>query len=212
MKKFKRITFIVFLISTINFINAQGSNFKLGVKGGINFSNLYSGSADSKNVLIGFNAGIFAKLPITNFIAIQPEAYFTTKGSKVTYNNGFVDGTAKFNLNYIEVPVLVVINLTNNFNLHVGPYFGFLINGTTKNDSNVNLFNIQNNINKDDFNKLDAGLAVGLGMDVEKISFGVRYNYGMTTVGKLKNFNGVDYTFPDGKNSVINLYLGIALN
>lgn len=212
MKNAKLIIAFVLLVSTIQFVNAQDSNFKVGVKGGINFSNLYANTVDDKNVLIGFNAGLFAKLPITKFIAIQPEVYFTTKGSKMVYNNAFVSGTAKFNLNYIEVPVLVVINLTNNFNFHAGPYFGVLINGKVKNDSNANFFDFENAINKDDFNKLDAGLAFGLGMDVEKISFGVRYSYGMTTVGKLRNFNGTEYTFPDGKNSVINLYLGIALN
>jgi hypothetical protein len=212
MKTVKLIIAFVFLISTVQHVNAQESKFKIGAKGGVNFSNLYTDNVDDENVLIGFNAGLFAKLPITKFIAIQPEVYFTTKGSELVYNNAFVSGTAKFNLNYIEVPVLIVINLTNNFNLHAGPYLGFLINGKVKNDSNVNVFDFQNNINNDDFNKIDAGLALGLGMDVDKLSVGVRYSYGMTTVGKQRQFNGTDYTFPDGKNSVINLYLGIALN
>lgn len=212
MKTVKLIIAFVFFISTVQHVNAQESKFKIGAKGGVNFSNLYTDNVDDENVLIGFNAGLFAKLPITKFIAIQPEVYFTTKGSELVYNNAFVSGTAKFNLNYIEVPVLIVINLTNNFNLHAGPYLGFLINGKVKNDSNVNVFDFQNNINNDDFNKIDAGLALGLGMDVDKLSVGVRYSYGMTTVGKQRQFNGTDYTFPDGKNSVINLYLGIALN
>ena len=212
MKNAKLITAFVFLISTIQHVSAQDSKLKIGAKGGVNFSNLYADTVDDKNVLIGFNAGLFAKLPITSFIAVQPEVYYTTKGSEMVYNNAFVSGTAKFNLNYIEVPVLVVINLTNNFNLHAGPYLGFLINGKVKNDSNANAFDFENNINNDDFNKIDAGLAVGLGMDADKLSVGVRYSYGMTTVGKQREFNGTEFTFPDGKNSVINLYLGIALN
>jgi hypothetical protein len=89
---------------------------------------------------------------------------------------------------------------------------GYLLDGSITNDSNLNVFDFENSINEDDFNKLDAGIALGLGMDVDALSFGVRYNYGLTTVGELQDYNGTQYTFPDGKNSVINVYVGIALN
>jgi hypothetical protein len=45
---------------------------------GLNFSNLYTDTVDDNNVLTGFNA-VYAKFPITNSIAIQPEISYTTK-------------------------------------------------------------------------------------------------------------------------------------
>jgi hypothetical protein len=38
---------------------------------------------------------------------------YTTKGAELSYNNAFANGTATFKTNYIEVPVLLVFNLTN---------------------------------------------------------------------------------------------------
>ncbi|WP_300568558.1 porin family protein [Flavobacterium sp.] len=190
--------------------SASSSDAKFGIKGGVNFSNMYTNDVDDKNVLVGFNVGLFAKLPVADFISIQPEMYFTTKGAELTYNNAFAEGTAKFRLNYVEVPLLLMINLTDNFNIHGGPYVAYLIDGKTKNDSSNNLFDSEDNLDSDDFNKIDAGLAVGLGIDVDKFSIGARYNYGLTTVGKDRDFGGTTYTFPDGKNSVLSLYMALA--
>lgn len=182
------------------------SNVKFGVKGGVNFSNMYTDDVDDENVLTGFNVGVFAKLPITSNIAIQPELSYTTKGSELTYNNAFAQGTAKFRLNYIEAPILLVINLTDNINIHAGPYLAYLIDGKATNDSNANFFDSEEELDNDDFNKFDAGLSAGLGFDFDSFSVGARYNYGLTTVGKERNFEGTTYTVPDGKNSVLNLY------
>ena len=96
--------------------------------------------------------------------------------------------------------------------MHGGPYVGYLIKGKIVNDSSLNIFDFENSINEDEFNKLDAGIALGIGADIERLSFGIRYNYGLTKVGKLQDYNGTEYNFPDGKNSVLNVYLGIALN
>jgi hypothetical protein len=85
---------------------------------GLNFSNLYTDTVDDNNVLTGFNAVWCFKFPITNSIAIQPEISYTTKDLNWVYNSFGVNGTAKFNINYIEVPILLVANLTDNFNVH----------------------------------------------------------------------------------------------
>ena len=87
MKILKTTIAILVLLSTSFFSNAQEGNLKFGVKGGVNFSNLSKDNAEDNKMLIGVNLGLFAKLPITKSIAIQPEIYFTTKGSKLTYNN-----------------------------------------------------------------------------------------------------------------------------
>lgn len=182
----------------------------IGFKGGVNFSNLYSDKVDDENVLTGFNAGLYAKFPVTKSFAIQPEIYYTTKGAEQTYNNAFANGVAKFNVNYIEIPVLAVINLTENLNIHAGPYAAYMVSGKATNDSNFSTS--QTTLDTNDFEKFDAGIAAGIGLDFELLSFGVRYNYGLTKIGKERNFGGTTYTYPDAKNSVLNFYVGIALN
>jgi hypothetical protein len=207
MKKSKLI--IVVLLAVIPF-QLTVAQLRFGIKGGANFSNFSSSDTKKNKVVTGLNFGVFAKVPLTKSFAIQPEIYFTTKGSELTYNNVFVDGTGKFELNYIEVPVLMVFNITPMFNFQVGPYASYLVSSKVKNVSDVN-FNFENNIDSGDFNKFDTGIAVGLGVDAKSIGFGVRYNLGLVTVGKDKTYFGTNYVFPDGKNGVINLYLSYSI-
>lgn len=213
MNKSKRIILasLVMTFMAFNYSNAQENKTKFGIKGGVNFSNLYTDNVDDNNVLPGFNIGLFAKLPVTNSIAIQPEIYFTGKGAEVVYNNAFANGTARFKLNYIEVPVMFIANLTKNLNIQAGPYASYLISGKTTNESNGGTFDFASNLNTEDFNRIDAGVAAGVGIDLDAISFGVRYNYGLTKVGKEKSYAGTNYTFPDAKNSVLSFYAAFSL-
>lgn len=207
MKKSKNLIFAAALMSLFAFTSAQAQDkvASFGFKGGLNFSNLYTDNVDDNNVLTGFNAGLYAKFPITNSIAIQPEISYTTKGAELVYNNTFAQGTAKFNVNYIEVPILLVMNVTENFNIHVGPYAAYMVSGRTTNDSNFG--SSQRELDTNDFNKFDAGLAGGVGIDLDALNFGVRYNYGLTKLGKDNAFFS-----SDAKNSVLSAYIGLRLN
>lgn len=71
-----------------------------------------------------------------------------------------------------------------------------MISGVVKNQSSINLFDFENNINVDDFNRLEAGLTAGIGIDIKNVGIGMRYSYGLTKVGKEKTFTDVKYTFP----------------
>lgn len=207
MKNTKKTLYAAVVTGLLAFtgMQAQEKTAAFGFKGGLNFSNLYTDTVDDNNVLTGFNAGLYAKLPITNSIAIQPEVNFTTKGAELTYNSFGVNGTAKFNTNYIEVPVLLVANLTENFNIHAGPYAAYMVSGKTTNDSNLG--SSERTLDTNDFNKFDAGIAAGVGIDLDAVNFGVRYSYGLTKIGKEGEFLS-----SDAKNSVLSAYIGLRLN
>lgn len=181
----------------------DSANPEFGVKGGINMSNLYQSDADDENMLVGFNAGLYAKLPITDNIAFQPELLYTTKGSKLDYDNG----SAKIRLDYIELPLLFKFNLTQNFNIHAGGYASYLVNSKVSNDGIVDF---DTNVT-DDLERFDAGLAAGVGVDFNPISVGLRYNYGLTTIGKEREVLGQTYNTLDAKNSSFNLYVSYKL-
>ncbi len=130
----------------------------------------------------------------------------------MTYNSLLVDGTAKFNLTYLEMPVIAVFNMTKLVNLQVGPYVSYLINGTVKNVANVTLFNFEQNLNVNDYNRLDAGIVVGVGLDVRSVTMGMRYNLGLIKVGKTQQFLGTSYNIPNAMNGVLNFYIAIGFN
>ena len=201
----------LFMTASFGMLQAQEEKVttEFGVKGGFNMSNLYQSEADDNNVIYGFNAGVYATLPISDFIAIQPEILYTTKGAELDYNNAFAEGNAKFKLNYIEVPLLVRVNITKNFNVHAGGYASYLVSSKVTGDGDINF---DEAVDTDDLNKFDAGIAAGVGVDFNPISVGLRYNYGLTTVGKERTIAGTTYTFPDAKNSNLTLYLSYKLN
>lgn len=212
----KSITLISLTLFSIAGLHAQSENSEVGVKGGANFSNFYSDEVDDQDLRIGFQGGLFFKAGLTDFLAIQPELLFSQKGSTIKYDN-FLTGNADFTtqLNYIEVPIMGVLNLTDNFNLHAGPYFAYLVNVSVENNAENNTFNFAENLNEDDFNRLDYGVGIGAGFEFEVLRFGARYNYGLAEVGKEQSFSfeGSEVTsdqFKDLKNSTFSLYLGLS--
>ena len=206
-------TLLLLIFITPVTIKAQDSNpVRFGIKGGINFSDIYVKDVDDTKMRTGFNLGIFLKVPIANIIAIQPELYYTAKGAEISYKNDFIDGTAGFHLNYIELPLMIVGNISKNFNVHAGPYAAYLISGKVKNESNVSLFNFEDNLDTDDYNTFETGVAIGAGVDLNAIGIGLRYIYGLTTIGKERTILGNNYTIPDGTNGVVNLYVSLSLN
>ena len=194
----------LFITASFGMLHAQENvTTEFGIKGGLNMSNLYTDDADDENVLFGFNAGVYATLPVSDFVAIQPELLFTTRGSELEYDNALAQGNVKLKLNYIELPLLVRVNITKNFNIHAGGYASYMVSAKSTGDGD---FEFEDQYDTDDFNKFDAGLAGGIGVDFSPLSVGVRYNYGLTTIVK----DGDDSS--DLKNSNLSLYLSYKLN
>jgi len=182
---------------------------KFGIKGGVNFANLYVDHVQDEHVKIGLNAGFYAKLPVFKGLSIQPELLYSSKGSKDTYNN-VLQGTGeyRFNLNYIETPLLMVFNITPNFNLNAGAYVAYLASANVKNMNSDGTISGVKDLNADSFNRFDYGFVGGLGIDIENVTLGARYNYGMQKIGKPGQLSG-DLT-NNSKNSVATLFIGFA--
>ena len=187
----------------------NGLTAKFGIKGGVNFSNLYIDNVQKENVKIGMNAGFFAKVPIIRGISIQPELLYSNKGARDRYSNSIQgSGEYRFNLNYVETPVLLVFNLTRNLNFSGGGYAAYLVSANVKDVNNDGTITGVTNLNADHFRRFDYGLVAGLGVDIQYITFGVRYNYGLRNVGLPGSLSG-DLTV-NSKNSVATFYIGFA--
>ncbi|MBC8034634.1 MAG: PorT family protein [Chitinophagaceae bacterium] len=176
-----------------------------GIKGGVNLSNLYVDEINDENAKFGFQVGGFVKAGLSDNFAIQPELIYSQKGAELDYNNIFASGKVALKLHYIELPVMAVVNL-GPINIQAGPYVSYLAAVSVKNKGD-NGDNFEEEIDKDNFESFDYGVAGGLGIDGNGVGFGIRYNYGLKEVGKERNFFGQQYRFPDAKNSVLQAYL-----
>ena len=182
---------------------------KYGIKLGLNFANLYVDNVQNEYMKLGGFIGFFAKLPISKGLSFQPEILYTNKGSKLTYGN-FVQGSGeyRFNLNYIEVPFLFVINLTSNFSVSAGGYVAYLASANVTDMRADGTVNGVTNLNENDFNRSDYGLVGGASIDIQRFTIGARYNYGLQNIGKTGSIAG-DLT-QNSKNSVASIFIGFA--
>jgi len=183
---------------------AQDSESKAGIRGSFNLSNWYADEIDDKNVKLGFGVGIFYREYVSDNLSIQPEIGFSQKGSTFAYNNFFASGEVRGILNYVELPVLFNVHLTDNFHVGAGPYVSTLISAKAKNvDSDGNVDG-QEEFDRDNFTTFDYGFSVDAGVDFDDVTVGARYNIGLKDV---EWDTGVG-TANLGKNTVLQLYVG----
>lgn len=180
---------------------------KFGIKGGVNLTNLYIDNTTDENMKVGANVGVYAKIPVVRGFSVQPEVAYSMKGAQENYNNVFGSGKYRFNLDYLEVPVAAVINITPNFNIQAGPYVAFLLSAKVKDvDQNGNINGVTE-LNKDNFRSTDAGLFGGVGFDVGNVTLGARYTRGFNEIGKPGVSGNVTQ---NSKNSGFTFFVGFA--
>lgn len=174
----KRIFFLTLIICALTF-SAQAQESRIGIKGGVNFTNMGSDMEDSfgeSNMKTGFHAGLFANMKITQFFALQPEVLYSLQGAK--FDVPVIDDDAKINLSYINVPVLAKVYLSENFNIHAGPYIGFLISNNAELDDAT-----AEEALDDMYKTLDFGVAGGLEFEtLSGVVVGARYNLGLADI------------------------------
>ncbi len=148
---------------------------KFGIKAGVNMANVNGSDVKDTSTLTGFTGGLFLGIP-AGTLSIQPELLFSMDGTKL--------GDAKENLNYMEIPVLVKYNFPSTKAtpyLFVGPVIGVLMS------AKATAGGVSEDV-KDQFKSSDFAGTVGAGLDVGKLSFDARYNFGLTKITK----NGSD--------------------
>jgi hypothetical protein len=181
---------------------------RFGVKGGLNLSNLYIDEVNDEKTKIGLHAGLWMKAPLGELFAIQPELLWSSKGTRIgSYQNiPFTqDGQVRFNLNYVELPVLASLTL-GPVSLQAGPYVAYLFNANVKNLKEDLSTSGALELDRKDFNSTDFGLAGGLALDIKGFQLGARYNYGLREIGKSDIAGQITR---NAKNSVAQVFIGI---
>ncbi|MEJ0032708.1 MAG: porin family protein [Bacteroidota bacterium] len=186
--------------------NGTNPTARVGIKGGLNVSNLYVKDVNDNNARYGFNAGFYGQILSSEAFAIQPELLWSTKGSEATYG-GIVNSKVRFNLNYIDLPVLAVFKLGPSAEIHLGPYVSYLVNANIKYSGNVG--NGTDEINKNNLKSYDWGWSGGLALNFGAVQIGARYNYGMVQIA---DSNSARAILGNSKNSLAQLYLALNFN
>lgn len=211
-----KVIFTVLLLSAFTGIvgaqnNENNRDSRFGVKGGLNLSNLYIDHVTDEHVRESYHAGLYAKLPVLDFISVQPELLYSEKGAEVTYGADNTERSVEYSLRYIDMPVLLRVDISN-FYVNAGPYGSYLLDAQTKVTSNASGTNEQEfDLNEDNFSTFDYGVAGGVGFQWKAFDLGVRYNLGLRDVGSKDQRPGANGTDPlsNGRNSVAQAYIGL---
>ncbi len=150
---------------------AQTSEF--GIKGGLNygstgdidgFSEAVDDFPDIKDgeAKAGYHFGVFAKFGISGLF-LQPELVYT----KLTTDYGAFD----YNMDKIDLPILLGIKVFGPINIKVGPSFQYI----TKNELEDTSLSI-GDVDKD----ITVGYQVGAGLNLGKLGLDVRYEGAFT--------------------------------
>lgn len=198
--------FIVVLLIATSLENVALAQARAGIKGGLNVSNLYIDDLDDENARYGFNVGVFGQVLASETFAIQPELLFSTKGAKADYK-GIIDQTVKYNINYLDLPILAVFKLGESAEIHVGPYLSYLLNANISYSGDVT--SGSDDIDRDNLKSFDYGLVGGFGLNFGAVQVGARYNYGLA---KIADSDAAELVLGDSKNSVAQLYVSLNLN
>jgi len=201
---------ILSLFALISLMSVLASNTsfaqaRAGIKGGLNVSNLYIDDIHDENARYGFNVGLYGQVLSSDAFALQPELLYSTKGSEAFYD-GVFEQKVKYNLNYLDLPVLAVFKLGKSAEIHVGPYASYLLNANVSYSGDI--ANGDDEIDKDQLKSYDYGLVGGFGMNFGNIQVGARYNYGLV---KIADSDAAELLLGDSKNSVAQLYVSFNL-
>jgi hypothetical protein len=181
---------LIFLTGAAN-LSAQ--TFSLGAKGGASIS--YYSNFDKMGGLlkripnIGIDAGLIGNVKLTKLLSLQFELLYEQKGEQYKLTIETTE-TAKINLNYITMPILLQFSHTfGKIKLFygAGPYMGYALDGRmTDSESKENV-----KFGKDNFRRFDAGATVNLGFGIKAgrghIFLDARYNYGFMDVEQLSH-------------------------
>jgi len=157
----------------IGTVSAQSVN--LGIKGGLNVSNVHVDEESEYDSKTGLHLGLLGHIHLNDRWGLQPELLFSGQGAK--YTTSGVE--TKLKLNYINVPILFQYMFDNGFRLEAGPQVGFLVSAKSEaNDVSVDM--------KDQLKGVDFGVGLGLGYIHVPTGFGVdaRYNLGVSNVNE----------------------------
>jgi hypothetical protein len=193
----KKLLIVLVAAGLVSTANAQKGSITFGVKAGANFSMFGGDDSDGFDSKIGFNAGGIVNIPVSSMFSVQPEVVFSAEGAKMDADPDDI----KYNLGYINIPVLLQYNNPSGFYAETGPQIGLLITAKGKaGDESEDI--------KDSFKGSNFSWAVGAGFKTKSgFGFGARYALGLGNIidvddADIKQSNlsfGVFYMFGGSK-------------
>lgn len=185
----------------------------IGIKAGLNFTNVTGTSSISNSSETGYQVGLFLDPGSQSVLASRTELVFSHQG----YNYATGQTTGKVFLDYIMLAQLMSINITRFFQIQIGTQFGYLINAKADSSSGQSTGIAEVDQALDYYNRFDFGFSAGLEVrPFMGFLVGARYNLSLTNLYKTPDYSSgqvppsfipstSDVNF---KNNLVQIYVG----
>ena len=176
----KRIVSLLVVIVCV--VSAHAQRLDFGGKIGANMTKI-DGTKFKEGFELNYQLGFFGEIDFNENFGIQPEVLFSqstssidTSGFKSVYQNVPSAFTKKdVRLNYLNIPVLLRLNVGKLLTFNVGPQFSILVN------DDKNLF--ENG--KQAFKGGDFVAVFGAQVNISKLRIYGRYNIGLNDINDI---------------------------
>jgi len=196
-------------------------NFR--VKAGLNLSNMlmkdYNETySDDFKMNPGFHIGSTAEFPLTEMISFETGLFLSTKGFKKSEEEIIMSETIEIeeelNLLYLDIPLTAKVSFDlDGAKIYgvLGPYLGmglsgkskyeYTFDGETETEEEDIEWGTNEEVEKDDLKRLDFGLTMGAGVEINSIQIGLTYGLGLANIS----------TYPYDDFKIKNRVLGLSV-
>ena len=150
-----------------------------GARAGVNFANVaFDGDEDvPSSTHIGVLAGVFATVPLTGWLAVQPEAIYSVKGASLDV----FDIDSDYIVDYFEIPVLARIPVRRHVYVAAGPSMAFRIRARSR----TSFVGSTDEVDLDDeVESFDLGIVGAAGIEFGRWVVDGRYTHGLSDTDK----------------------------
>ncbi|WP_298349603.1 porin family protein [uncultured Dokdonia sp.] len=199
----KKIIFSLTICLLIAAVSYAQNDISYGIKGGLNYSNLVYEFEDSNNdfldfnAKVGFYAGGFINISLSDKFALQPELLYSSQGAKLDIDYSqvlifdqndptFLENEEDVNVKQSKLllPVLLQYKIGSDFSLFLGPQITYTLNFETEVDSGDEL--VVSRFQDDD--KIGIDVSARLGYKVsENMMIELGYFRGLTNQNSVKS-------------------------
>ncbi len=171
---------ILLLLVVLLLTNVNAQDILLGVKGGLNLSQITS---QKRNTRVAYHYGVMAEFKVENErFTFQPEILYSAQGYTIRYKKTNHSKTGKYD--YIAIPIMFKYYLSDELNLQVGPQFSFNVKSEFGVDSNNGSTSLK--MGERALKTFDFSIGAGVGYKFSnKFNLTIRYNLGATDIYRL---------------------------
>lgn len=186
MKNLKKLTVAVAVLFTTTIsVQAQTNdtdkenNLRIGLKAGLNYSNVYDERGDDfvADGKFGLAGGAFLSIPIGEFLGIQPEFLISQKGFQASGSVVGLNYQMTRTSTFIDVPLFFAVRPASFITILAGPQFSYLINQKDEFTSSITSFDVQQEFENDNIRKNIMCFVGGIDINVSHVVVGARAGF-----------------------------------